>query len=237
MRFEGQVVLVAGGTGALGQAVARAFLAEGARVAVTGRQVKEVEALLDEAGATGGRLRGLVGDPTNPATAAQFAAELAAAEGRIDALVNTVGGWAGGQPLWEADIGVYPKMLAANLTAGWALARAVVPHMLRAGRGAIVEVVSRAALVPSPGAAAYAASKAGALALFAALAEELKDRGVRVNSILPGVIDTAANRAAMPGADQARWPTPEELAKVILFLCSDDARAVVGAAIPVYGRS
>jgi len=109
--------------------------------------------------------------------------------------------------------------------------------MLRAGRGAVVEVVSREALLPSPGSAAYAASKAGALALFAALAEEVKDRGVRVNSILPGVIDTPANRAAMPGADQARWPSPEALAKVVLFLCSDDAQAVVGAAIPVYGLS
>lgn len=236
MRFDGQVVLVAGGTGALGQAVARAFLAEGARVAVTGRDAKEVEAVLDAAGA-GGRLRGLVGDPTNPATAVKFAAELVAAEGRLDALVNAVGGWAGGQPLWEADVGVYPKMLAANLTAGYALARAVVPHLLAAGRGAIVEVVSRAALVPSPGSAAYAASKAGALALFAALAEEVKDRGVRVNCILPGVIDTAANRAAMPDADRSRWPTPEALARVILFLCSDEASPIVGAAIPVYGRS
>lgn len=236
MRFEGQVVLIAGGTGALGRAVARAFLAEGARVAVTGRDAREVEALLDEA-AAGGRARGLVGDPTSPATTARFASELVAAEGHIDALVNAVGGWSGGQPLWEADVGVYPKMLAANLTAGYALARAVVPHMVRAGRGAIVEVVSRAALVPSPGAAAYAASKAGALALFAALAEEVKDQGVRVNSILPGIIDTAANRAAMPGADATRWPTPEALARVILFLCSDDARPIVGAAIPVYGRS
>lgn len=237
MRFQDQVVLVAGGTGALGRAVARAFLAEGARVAVTGRRGPEVEELVREAGAAAGRVRGLVGDATNPATAAQLAAELVAAEGRIDALVNTVGGWSGGQPLWEADVGVYPRMLAANLTAGYALARAVVPHMLRAGRGAIVEVASRSALVPSPGAAAYAASKAGALALFAALAEEVKDRGLRVNSILPGVIDTAANRAAMPDADHARWPTPEEIARVVLFLCSDDARVIVGAAIPVYGRS
>jgi NAD(P)-dependent dehydrogenase (short-subunit alcohol dehydrogenase family) len=237
VRFQDRVVLVAGGTGALGRAVVMGFLAEGARVAVTSRVAAEVEALGRQAGGAGERVRGLLGDVTDPSTVDRLAAQLVAVEGRIDVMVNAVGGWAGGQRLWEAEPNQYPSMLAMNLTAGYALARAVVPYMLRVGRGAIVEVASKAALDPSPGAASYAASKAAALALFTSLAMEVKDEGVRVNVIVPSVFDTAANRKAMPGADYARWPSPEELAKVVLFLCSDDASAIIGASIPVYGRS
>ena len=128
-------------------------------------------------------------------------------------------------------------MLALNLRSGWALARATVPMMLDAGRGAIVNVASRAALVHGAGEAAYAASKAAALALFDSLAAELKGTGVRVNSVLPSLIDTEANRKAMPKSDFSKWPKPDEIARVILFLCGDDAKLVHGAAIPVYGGS
>jgi len=237
VRFTDQVVLVAGGTGALGRAVALAFLAEGARVAVTSRRPEELSALAAEAGKAGGRLRHLAGDVADPAVAVRLAADLVAAEGRIDALVNAVGGWAGGRSLWETDPDAFRRMLVVNLHAGYALARAVVPHMIREGRGSIVEVASKAALGASPGDAAYAASKAGAVALFASLAEEVKGHGVNVNTILPSIIDTEANRWAMPGADFSRWPKPAEIAHVILFLCSGEARVVQGASIPVYGRS
>lgn len=236
MRFQGSVVLVAGGTGGLGRALVAGFLAEGATVAVTSRHRKDVEALAPSRGA-GERIRPLVGDVADPVAVEALVGALVEAEGRIDAMVNAVGAWEGGSNLWEASPETYPRMLAANLHPGYALARAVLPHMVRRGQGACVEVSSRAALVPAPGAAAYAASKAAALALYASLAEEVKDRGVRVNVVLPSVIDTAANRKAMPDADHARWPSPEEIAKVVLFLCSSDARVVQGAAVPVYGRS
>jgi NAD(P)-dependent dehydrogenase (short-subunit alcohol dehydrogenase family) len=98
-------------------------------------------------------------------------------------------------------------------------------------------VASKAAFGGSPGAAAYAASKAGALALFTTLAEEVKGHRINVNSVVPSIFDTEANRRAMPSADFSKWPTPEEIARVVLFLCSDDARVVHGAAIPVYGWS
>ena len=237
VRFSDQVVLVAGGTGALGRAVALAFLAEGARVAVTSRRPEEIETVAAEAGEARGRLLGLAGDVADPAVAVRLAADLVAAEGRIDALVNAVGGWAGGKRLWETEPDTVHRMLAMNLLAGYALARAVVPHMIRRGRGTIVEVGSKAAFGASPGDAAYAASKAGAVALFASLAEEVKEHGVNVNSVLPSVIDTEANRRAMPGADFSRWPKPAEIARVILFLCSGEAGAVQGACVPVYGRS
>jgi NAD(P)-dependent dehydrogenase (short-subunit alcohol dehydrogenase family) len=109
--------------------------------------------------------------------------------------------------------------------------------MLKQKHGAIVNIASKAALDHGAGAAAYAASKAAAVALMDSLAAEVKGTGVRVNSILPSIIDTEANRKAMPGADFAKWPKPQEIARVILFLCSDDARVIHGAAVPVYGDS
>jgi NAD(P)-dependent dehydrogenase (short-subunit alcohol dehydrogenase family) len=117
------------------------------------------------------------------------------------------------------------------------LSRTAIPAMLKQKHGAIVNVASKAALDHGAGAAAYAASKAAALALMDSLAAEVKGTGVRVNTILPSIIDTEANRKAMPGADFAKWPKPQEIARVILFLCSDDAKVIHGAAVPVYGDS
>jgi NAD(P)-dependent dehydrogenase (short-subunit alcohol dehydrogenase family) len=131
----------------------------------------------------------------------------------------------------------FEQMLALNLRAGYALARAAVAPMLRQKHGAIVNVAAKAALDHGGGAAAYAASKAAAVAMMDSLAEDLKGTGVRVNSILPSIIDTEANRRAMPDADFTKWPKPEDLARVVLFLASDEARVVHGAAVPVYGGS
>jgi NAD(P)-dependent dehydrogenase (short-subunit alcohol dehydrogenase family) len=113
----------------------------------------------------------------------------------------------------------------------------VLPAMIRQNRGWIVNVASRAGYGHSPGAALYSASKAGALALFDSLADEVKPYAINVNSIVPSIFDTPANRKAMPAADPARWPRPEEIAQVVLFLCSPQARVVHGAAVPVYGRT
>jgi len=132
---------------------------------------------------------------------------------------------------------VFDKMLALNLRSGFVLCRAAVPVMLKQGYGAIVNIAAKAAFDHAAGASAYAASKAAALAMMDSLAAELEGTGVRVNSILPSIIDTEANRKAMPKADFAKWPKPEDIARVILFLCSDEAKVVHGAAIPVYGDS
>jgi len=128
-------------------------------------------------------------------------------------------------------------MLALNLRSGYALSRAAVRAMLKEGRGAIVNVAAKAAVDHAAGAAAYAASKSAAVALLDSLATDLKGSGVRVNSIIPSIIDTEANRKAMPTADFSKWPKPEDIARVILFLCGDDAKVIHGAAIPVYGDS
>jgi NAD(P)-dependent dehydrogenase (short-subunit alcohol dehydrogenase family) len=233
LRFAGKVCLVAGGTGALGRAVSLAFLEEGAAVAVSYRRQDELDALRAAAGEAGSRLSGDTVDVTDEAAVGRVVGSLRERHGRLDVLVNCVGGYAGGAKLWEADAKTLDQMLALNLRSGWVLARACAPVMLETGGGGIVNIASRAAVVHGAGEGAYAASKAAALALFDSLAAELKGTGVRVNSVLPSLIDTEANRKAMPKSDFSKWPKPEEIARVILFLCSDDAKLVHGAAIPV----
>jgi NAD(P)-dependent dehydrogenase (short-subunit alcohol dehydrogenase family) len=229
--------LVAGGTGGLGRAVSLAFLNEGAKVVVTYREQKEFDDVKRAAAGNASSLKGHRVDVTDAAAVDQFVKNIVAEYGRLDVLVNTVGGYAGGTKLWESDPKVFDRMLALNLRSGYLLSRAVVPAMLKQGRGAIVNVASKAAVDHAAGAAAYVASKAAAVAMMDSLAADLKGTGVRVNTILPSIIDTEANRKAMPNADFAQWPKPEEIATVILFLCSDDARVIQGAAMPVYGNS
>lgn len=236
-RFAGQVVLVAGGTGGLGRAVSLAFLEEDAKVVVTYRNDGEFAALKTAAGTNVSALEGHRTDVTEEAAARQLVATVLAEHNRLDAMVNTVGGYTGGAKLWESDTGVFECMLALNLRSGLMLSRAVIPWMLEKRSGAIVNVASKAAVDHAGGAAAYAASKAAAVAMIDSLAEDLKGTGVRVNSVLPSIIDTEANRKAMPKADFAKWPKPEDIARVILFLCSGDAKVIHGAAIPVYGQS
>ncbi len=237
MRFSSKLIIVAGGTGGLGRAVSLAFLQEGARVAVTYRDPAEFDALKTAAGSNASSLLGEAVDVTDEAAVRRFVDGILANGGQIDALVNAVGGYAGGIKLWELDPQTFEKMLALNLRSGYTLARVVIPSMLRQKQGAIVNVSSQAAVNHDAGASAYAASKAAAVAMMDSLAEDVRGTGVRVNTILPSIIDTEPNRRAMPKADFAKWPKPEEIARVILFLCSDDARVIHGAAIPVYGQS
>ena len=235
--FSNKLALVAGGTGGLGRAVSLAFLQEGASVAVTFRRQEEFDALKESAGPQASSLTGHEVDVTNDAAVEKMVEVILARQKRLDILVNTVGGYKAGMKLWEQDPKVLDQMLGLNLRSGYALARAVVPAMLRRGEGAIVNIAARAALDPPAGAAAYAASKAAAIAMMNSLAADLKGTRVRVNSVLPSIFDTEANRKAMPNADFAKWPKPADIARVILFLCSDDARLVRGASIPVYGES
>ena len=237
MTFTDKVVLVAGGTGGLGRAVTLAFLEQGANTSVTYRNPAELDALRLSAGANASRVSGHPADVTDEPAVRALVDDLVRRHGRLDAIVNAVGGYAGGAKLWEMDAKTLDQMLLLNLRSGYVLARAAVPVMLKQGHGAIVNVASRSALVHGPGESAYAASKAAAVALIDSLAADLKGTGVRVNSILPSIIDTEANRKAMPKADFSKWPKPEEIARVVLFLCGDDAKLIHGAAIPVYGQT
>jgi NAD(P)-dependent dehydrogenase (short-subunit alcohol dehydrogenase family) len=237
MEFTGNVVLVAGGTGGLGRAVSLAFLNEGAELIVTYLIDQKFADLKSVAGANASRLAGRKIDVTNEGAVQQLIEGILRENRRLDVLVNTVGGYVGGKKLWELDTEVLDRMLALNLRSGFMLSRAAAKAMLPQGKGVIVNVTAKAAVDHQAGLAAYAASKAAALALMDSLAADLKGTGVRVNSVLPSIVDTESNRKAMPNADFAKWPKPEDIARVILFLASDDAKVIHGAAIPVYGNS
>jgi NAD(P)-dependent dehydrogenase (short-subunit alcohol dehydrogenase family) len=238
MNFHDKIVLVTGGTGGLGREVTMAFLEAGATIVVTYRAAEEFAAVVAAAQKIGAAPpAGVSVDVTDAQAVEKLIAEIVAKHGRLDILVNTVGGYAGGTNLWEVDPRTYDQMVQLNLKAGFVLARAVAPQMIRQNRGWIVNIASKAAFDHAAGGALYAASKAAALAMMDSLAAEVKPFNINVNSILPSIIDTAANRKAMPGADFTKWPKPEEIARVILFLCSEEARVIHGAAIPVYGKS
>ena len=232
-RFRGQGLLITGGTGALGSAVARAFLQQGANVAVTYRAQREYDDLQSLLSTEGAQLRGYQADVTNEAEMQRVVAAVAAEFRRLDGLVNSAGGYSGGAKLWEMETAVLDHMLALNLRSAFVSSRSVLPILLSQGSGCIVNVAARSALDPPGGAGAYAASKAAALALMHSLAMDLKGTAIRVNSVLPNIIDTAANRRDMPRANFSSWTQPEAIARVILFLCTPDAQAINGAAIPV----
>jgi NAD(P)-dependent dehydrogenase (short-subunit alcohol dehydrogenase family) len=240
--MDGKVVLVAGGTGRLGRAVSLGFVEEGARVVVTFQRPGDLDELKKAASgkfveAAGSSLEGYAVDVTDESAVAKLVDGIVERHGRLDCLVNAVGGYAGGIKLWEMETKVLEQQLALNLRAGFVLARAAARVMVKQKSGAIVNVASKAAVDHAGGAAAYAASKSAAVAMIDCLAADLKGTGVRANSILPSIIDTPANRKAMPKADFGKWPRPEEIARVILFLCSDEAKLIQGASVPVYGDS
>jgi NAD(P)-dependent dehydrogenase (short-subunit alcohol dehydrogenase family) len=236
-RFSGKVALVTGGTGALGRAVSVAFLLEGAQVIVTYVVPREMEDLKSAAGPHVASLAGHTVDVTDNAATERFVRQVIETHGRLDVLVNAIGAYAGGTKLWETEPSVFDEQWKLNLRVGYSILRGVVPPMLKQSSGSIVNIASKAAFDHAAGAAAYAASKSAAVAMMDSLAADLKGTGVRANSILPSIIDTEANRKAMPNADFAQWPKPEDIAKVILFLCSDDARLIHGASVPVYGQT
>ena len=226
----GRGVLVAGGTGALGGAVLEALLEGGWEVTATWLEERERDRV---AVALGDRVQLVQADLFEP-DAVQRAVD---SVGDLGAIVNLVGGYASGGKVHEADPDELDRMLRLNLKPGFLLARAAMPRLADAGGGAYVGVSARAAVRPFPGAAAYITAKAGVIAFVQALAVEYRDAGIRANAVLPNAIDTPANRAQMPDADFSRWVAPDDIARVIRFLVSDDSKPTSGAAVPVYGRA
>ena len=235
--MSAQVVLIAGGTGGLGRAVTLAFLEQGFNVTVTYRDENELAELKTMAGTHVSHLAAHSTDVTDEASVQALVDSIVAKDSRLDVLVNTVGGYAGGIKLWELDSKTFDRMFTLNVRSGFVLSKSVVKQMLKQNSGSIINIAAKAAIDHAAGASAYAASKAAAVALMDSLAADLQGTGVRVNSILPSVIDTAINRKVMPGADFSTWPKPEDIARVVLFLASDEANLIHGAAIPVYGNS
>jgi NAD(P)-dependent dehydrogenase (short-subunit alcohol dehydrogenase family) len=231
------VAFVSGGGGNLGRAVCRMFLEEGWRLSI-GLHHSDAKDALDRLKADfPGRIASSLLDLTTERGAGSAITQAAQWGGRLDAVVHLMGAYSGGAQLAETPVGVWDAMISLNLTSAFLLSRAAVPRLLDGGGGSLVFVSSRGAREKRAGASAYAVSKAGLIVLAEAIAEEYGKRGIRANCVLPGTIDTAANRRSMPDADHDRWTPPEEIAEVILFLASEQSNAVNGAAVPVYGRS
>jgi NAD(P)-dependent dehydrogenase (short-subunit alcohol dehydrogenase family) len=222
-------VLVTGGTGGLGAAVTKAFLDDGWRVVVPWIAERELERV--EAHDRLELVRADLFDPDAVASAVESAGP------SLRAAVNLVGGFAEHGRVHETPIETFEEQLRLNLRPTYLVCAAVLPTLLHAGGGAIVCVSSRSALRPFPGAAGYVVSKSAVLALVDALDAEYRKDGIRVNAVLPSVIDTPFNRSSMPDADFDTWVAPEQIARVIRFLCSDDASVTSGAHLPVYGRA
>ena len=226
-------IVVTGGTGGLGIGVCQVLRGSARRLVVTwlvpGERERAEQAL-------GAAVDLREADVTDPASVGALAGELDAGEG-VWAVVHLVGGYRDGDPVATMDLDAWDRQMDLNLRSAAVTMRAFLPGMIRRGGGRVVAVSSRAAVRSFAGAAAYAASKAGLIALVAAASEEVKHDGVTVNCVVPSVINTPANRAAQGQADHSRWVKPEEIGHVIAFLASPEASAVTGAALPVYGRA
>ena len=232
----GQVVLVTGAAGNLGAAVATAFAAQGARLALMDREAGRLEDARRALGLDADTVL-LPADLLSAQSTATAAEAAIARLGRIDVLANIAGGFTMGPPLHETPEADWDLMMGLNARSVLNTCRAVIPQMLRQGNGRIVNVAARAALEGKARMGPYCASKAAVITLTETLAAEHRDHGINVNCLLPGTIDTPQNRASMPDADFSRWVSPTALADVVVFLATDAARAISGAAIPVYGRS
>jgi NAD(P)-dependent dehydrogenase (short-subunit alcohol dehydrogenase family) len=226
--FANQIALITGANGGLGTYVTQAFLKSGATVCGVSKSIQP--SAFPHAAFV-----------AMPADLSSGQAALAVVEAvimrfrRINVLAHLAGGFAGGRPVSETDDSTWDQMMNLNLRAAFNVFRAVIPPMRQAGSGRIIAIASRAAAEPQPMIAAYSASKAALLSLVRTVALENKDRGITANVILPGTLDTAANRAADPSADRSAWIDPAHLASLVLFLASGAAAQITGAAIPVYG--
>jgi len=238
MIFKGKTAIVTGGAGGLGAAVVKAFLSEGARVGVPFRRAGELEGLREKLSLDPeASLSGAVVDLTDETAIAEYAQSVAEDRSGLDILVNAAGGFGGGKPVHETPWSVWQEQLDVNLKTAVLASKAAVPHMLKRGGGSIVNVSSRPATQDGKDIAAYSAAKRAILQLTDAMAAELRESAITVNAVLPSVIDTPANRQAMPKADFSRWVKPEEIAGVICFLAGPQARIISGAHIPVYGKA
>lgn len=232
--FSGKVVLVTGSSGGLGTGVAQAFLKSGASVVLTYYSSDSLASLQTICGMAKNTFL-LRGDFTKEDDVKTLVSEVVKRFGRIDVLANVIGGYSAGKPVTEIDEKDWDHMMDINLKTAFLLSKHVVAQMVKQSGGKVIHVASRSGLRGAGSDAAYVASKSGVIRLVESLSEEVKSKGINVNCIMPSIIDTKENRKAMPNADHAKWVTPANIAKVILFLASDDAGPINGAAIPVYG--
>lgn len=226
--LQNKIAVVTGATGGLGMSVTSALLEAGATVVGVSKKVSQDDV-------RNSSFFAVPADISDPEIAKKSVDEIVGRFGRIDILAHLVGGFAGGKTIAETDDATFRSMLDLNLHSAFYVLGAVIPHMRRAKTGRIIAIGSRAAEDPGPGVGAYSASKAGLVSLVRTVALENKDIPITANVILPGTMDTPANRAAMPKADTSKWVQPARIAGLIVWLASEAGKDVNGAAIPVYG--
>jgi NAD(P)-dependent dehydrogenase (short-subunit alcohol dehydrogenase family) len=226
--LQNKIALVTGANGGLGTSVTQAFLDAGATVVGVSRNIRQTDFNHPSFVAIAAELSN--GDVAN-----KLVDQVVTKFGGIDVLAHLVGGFAGGTSIAETDDQTFENMLDLNLRSAFYVLRSVIPQMRRIGNGKIIAIGSRAAEDPGPGVGAYSASKAALVSLIRTVALENKDRGIAANVILPGTIDTPANRKAMPGADTRTWVQPTSIASLVVWLASEAGKDVNGAVIPVYG--
>lgn len=236
IEVKNSIVVITGAVGNLGAATAQAFQAAGARTVLVDRSTARLHQSYSHLADSAGHL--LIGevDLADGKSVAKMMEQVIARFGRVDVLVNTVGGYRGGKPVHEDDLDNWDFLFNINLRTTLHCCRAAIPHMLRQSNGRIVNVASRGALAGGGWSGASSASKTAVLRLTESLAEELKEAGINVNCVLPGTIDTPQNREAMPRSNHHKWIHPSAIADVIVFLSSSAARGVNGAAVPVFGK-
>lgn len=234
MKFDNKVVLITGAAGNLGRAVAAAFADDGARLVLVSKEQSELASAF---GADGSGHMLLAADLTQPSEAAVVVDKTAARFGRIDVLCNLAGGFRMGTSVHETPETDWDFLFNLNLRTVLHMAEATVPVMLRQRYGKIINVGAFAATRGVAAMGAYIASKSAVARVTEAMAAELREQNINVNCVLPTIIDTPENRQAMPDGDPSRWVAPSELAAAIMFLASDEARAIHGASLPVTGLS
>jgi NAD(P)-dependent dehydrogenase (short-subunit alcohol dehydrogenase family) len=228
MNLQGKVVLITGAKGGLGTFVTNSFLEAGARVFGVSRSIADSDFPHPHFSAVTAEL-------SDGGRAGEVAEAVVKKAGRIDGLVHLVGAFAGGKSVAETDDATFDKMLDLNLRSAFHVIRAVLPIMRAQSSGRIVAIGSKAAVETAAMAGVYAASKAALISLIRTVARENADMSVSANIVLPGTMDTAANRSAMPGADPSKWVNPSQVAQLLVHLVSDQASQVSGAVIPIYG--
>jgi NAD(P)-dependent dehydrogenase (short-subunit alcohol dehydrogenase family) len=228
MALHNQIALVTGADGGLGTHVTRALLDSGATVVGVSKNIQP-------SSFHGPAFVALSADLSSAENAKTLVDGVVSQFGKVDILAHLVGGFAGGKTIAETDPATFQRMLDLNLNSAFYVLRAVIPHMRRAGAGRIIAIGSRAAEDPGPGVGAYSASKAALVSLIQTVALENKDLAITANVLLPGTMDTPANRKAMPDADISKWVQPASVASLIVWLASEAGKDVNGAVIPLYG--
>src|SRR5713226_1589242 len=228
--MNNKVVLITGAKGGLGSFVTQRFLATGATVVGTSRSISQAD--FPEA-----NFVALPVDFTKAGAAGRAVESVVSRFGRLDALVHLLGGFAGGQTVAETDDATWERMRDLNLTSSFYVLRAAVPHLRKSGKGRIVAIGSLTAAEPHPQLGAYITFKAALAMLVRTVALENKDAGLTANVVLPGTMDTPANRKTMPNADFSKWIQPRDVVNLVLSLTADRASKIKGTAIPVGGRN